>query len=346
MRARPIGLGLLGLGAFALVAALMVKLFLVPALVKLPLSQPVSLRAVDTNATYFNIGEQQQHEGATVTARQEVTGLPAADGANGDVAVWASGTTIADSSDQLITPPVTYQVCLDRRTAAAVDCPSAKVGDQQKKITGLTLNFPFGTEKKTYDVFDGTAAKAFPARFAGTGTVQGVDVYRFKQTVPETVVQSAEVPGTMAGAPDQPTVRADVVYSSERTFWVEPKSGVIVNIAESPNLVFRGPDGSNGVTLLSAKFSADKKTLAAAVKRAEDGSSKITTVSTILPLVLLLLGVIAIVVGAVLLRRGQAGAHRSQSSTAVAGEDAQPTVLAPRSGEEADAPSPSPAPGS
>src|SRR4051812_35823416 len=266
MRGRAIGLGLLGLGAFALVGALMVKLFLVPALVKLPLSQPVSLVAVDSAATYFNIGEQQQHQGEAVTARQTVTGLPAADDANSDVAVWASGTTVEDSSDELITPPVTYQVCLDRRTAAAVDCPSAKVGDERKKITGLTLNFPFGTEKKTYDIFDGTAAKAFPARFTGTDTLQGVDVYRFEQTVPETVVQSAEVPGTMAGAPDQPTVEADVVYTSERTYWVEPKSGVIVNIEENPNLVFRGPDGTSGVTLLAAKFSAHKQTLAAAVK--------------------------------------------------------------------------------
>ena len=342
MRGRATGLGLLGLGAFALVAALMVKLFLVPALVKLPLSQPVSLVAVDPAATFFNIGELKQHQGETVTARQGVTGLPKADGAGSDVAVWASGTTVEDNANQLITPPITYQVCLDRRTAAAVDCPSAKVGDQHQKISGLTLNFPFGTKKQSYDVFDSTAAKAFPARFAGTDAVQGVGVYRFAQTVPETVVQSSEVPGAMAGVPDQPSVQADVVYTNQRTYWVEPASGVIVNIEEHPNLVFRGPDGTTGVTLLAAKLSGDKKTLAAAVKRAEDGRSQIRMVSTILPLVLLLLGVIAMIIGALLLRRRAAGAHRDRPSPQDTAEDARPTVVVPRSAEEAGAPSPSP----
>jgi hypothetical protein len=349
MRGRAIGLGLLGLGAFALVAALMVKLFLAPALVKLPLSQPVSLVAVDPAATYFNLGEQKQHQGETVTARQGVTGLPKAEGAGGGVAVWASGTTVEDGANQLITPPTTYQVCLDRRTSASVDCPSAKVGDKPQKITGLTLNFPFDTKKQSYDVFDPTAAKSFSARFTGTGTVQGVGVYTFAQTVPATVVQSAEVPGSMAGSPAQSNVRADVVYTNQRTFSVEPSSGVIVNIEEHPTLVFRGPDGATGVTLLAATLSADKKTLAAAVKRAEDGRSQISMISTILPLGLLLIGVIAIIVGALLLRRGPSGAHRSQSgipSTPDAAEDAHPTVVAPRSAEGAGAPSSSGAQGS
>lgn len=346
MRGRAVGLGLLGLGAFALVAALMVELFLVPALVKLPLSQPVSLVAVDPSATYFNIGEQKQHQGESVTARQGVTGLPKADGVGSGVAVWASGTTVEDSANQLITPPTTYQVCLDRRTAAALDCPSSKVGDQHQKINGLTLNFPFATKKQTYDVFDSTAAKSFPARFTGTDTVQGVSVYTFSQAVPETVVQSAEVPGSMAGVPAQASVEADVVYTNQRTFWVEPASGVIVNIEENPDLVFRGPDGTTGVTLLSAKLSADKKTLADAVKRAKDGRSQITMISTVLPLALVGLGVIAMIIGALVLRGRAAGAHRGQPSTTPTGEDVHPTVVLPRSPEEADAPSHSRGPAS
>ena len=50
MRGRAIGLGLLGLGAFLLAAALCVRLLLEPALVKLPLDQKAELVALGIRA--------------------------------------------------------------------------------------------------------------------------------------------------------------------------------------------------------------------------------------------------------------------------------------------------------
>ena len=314
MRGRPIGLGLLALGAFLLAGALASVLFLGPALVKLPLAQTAEPVAVDPHATYFNIGEQKQHEGEPVTVRQEVLGLPTADGAGNDVAVWKFGSTVEDSGDLAITPNTTYQVCVDRKTAAAVDCPSAKIGDDHgKKITGLTLTFPFDTQKRAYDVFDATADEAFPARFTGTDTVHGVAVYAFEQTIPQTVVQTTDVTGLMVGNPGGPGVTADVVYDNERTIWVEPKSGVIVDIKEHPNLVFRGPDGTTGVTLLNGTFSGTPQTVAVGADRAAKSRSQITMVRTTLPLLLVGLGVVALIAGALLARRSAAGVHAAGS---------------------------------
>lgn len=297
MRARAIGLGLLGLGAFLLAGALAFPLFLAHALVQLPLKQAdVHAVAVASDAHYFDFEHQQAHSGEPVTARQRVVTLSTAAGAGGDVAVWSSGTTISDASGHLLTPIGAYQVCLDRHTAVAVDCASSNVGgDHAKKIRGLTLTFPFDVKKQTYDVFDGTAAKAFPARFVGLDTIQGLSVYKFSESVPQSVVT---------------TELADVQYSNERTIWVEPTSGVIVNIEEHPNTVLPGAGGSADVTVLAGTFSGDTKTVADGVDRARKADSLIRLVRTVLPLTLLALGVAAVAAGAVLARRGGGDTHR------------------------------------
>jgi hypothetical protein len=311
MRGRAIGLGLLGLGAFLLAGALATRLFLVPALVTLPLDQKADPVALGTGVDFFNLGEQKQYRGLDVTVHQHVLGHPSAAGASSDVAVWEFGSTMIDSAGNKIQYG-TYQVCLDRHTTVSVSCPSAFVTDAsgakvtEATIHGLTLTFPFHTEKKSYDVFDSTSTKAFPARFAGTETLHGLRVYRFEQTVPETVLESTDVPGAMAGAPDKPSVKADIVYSNTRTWWVEPTSGVIVNAAEHPVTVFRGPDGTTGATFLAGSFTADQKSVAKLAAIAVTSRDQINLITTVVPLTLLGLGVLALIGGGLLVRRNRA----------------------------------------
>jgi hypothetical protein len=101
------------------------------------------------------------------------------------------------------------------------------------------------------------------------------------------------------------------VYSNERTIWVEPTSGVIVTSEENPVTVLQGPDGQTGATILAGNFAGSEETIAAGVERAKDYRGQITLVSTILPLVLLGLGLLALIIGALLIRRGRpGGAHR------------------------------------
>ena len=138
------------------------------------------------------------------------------------------------------------------------------------------MTFPIGTKKTTYPVYDSTAGKAFPARFSGVETKGGLEVYRFEQTVPETVVQSTQVPGTMAGTGTAGNVTADFVYSNSRSYWVEPTSGMIVSTEQHPKEVVRGPDGATGATLLAGTFTADASTVAEGVQRAKDSRFQIT----------------------------------------------------------------------
>lgn len=312
MRGRAIGLGLLGLGAFLLAGALAVRLFLAPALVKLPLDQTARPTAQGTGISFFDIGEQEQLRDLEADVVQNVQGDPTAEGASDDVAVWSFGSVITATDGTLLNAG-TYRVCLDRRTAESVDCPSAHIeNDEDLTIEGLTLTFPFHTEQRDYDVYNNSAQASFPAVFEGTEEIDGLEVYRFQQSIPETVIRELDAPAAMAGERGEGTVEAEVVYSNERTIWVEPVSGVIVTSEESPRTVVRGPSGNTGATILAGRFGADDETVAAGVERAEDFRGQIMLAEVYLPLILAGVGVVALVGGGLLVRRAQPGAHAGQ----------------------------------
>lgn len=311
MRGRAIGLVLLGLGAFLLAAALAVRLFLEPALVKYPLDQTASPTAQGTDIDYFDLAAAEQLSGLEADVRQQVEGDPASPAAGDDVAVWNFGSTITATDGTLLNAG-TYRVCIDRRGAVAVECDVDHVDyDDDVAVEGLTLTFPFGTEQKDYDVFNSTTRQAFPATFEGVEEMEGLEVYRFQVSIPDPVVRELDVPASVAGADGDGTVTAEVVYSNERTIWVEPTSGVIVTSQETPRTVLVGPDGEEAATILAGTFAGDEDTIADGVERAEDISGQITMVRTVLPLALLGLGLLAILIGIRLVRRAGAGAHRS-----------------------------------
>lgn len=302
MRGRAIGLGLLGLGAFALVAALLIRLLVVPAAEKLPLSEVSHPVATGTGVDWMSAHDGVQYTGETAQVKEDVVGQPDSPDASGDVAVWKVQSVMRDTANDQVISMSAYTVCLDRRTAMAVrDCASAR--SDHGAISGLTLNFPFGTEKKTYPVYDGTTGKAFPAAFRSVEKLHGVTVYRFEQDVPETVVEKQQVPGEWAGAPGQASVDAEFVYSSTRTYWVEPATGMILSLQEKPHIVVQGPDGTTGVTWLQGTFTAADDTVATSAHDASGNRSKIVLIGTVLPWILVGIGVVALLVGALLVSR-------------------------------------------
>jgi hypothetical protein len=318
MRGRAVSSIVIGLGAFALVAALCVRLVLAPHLVKLPLDQKADPVAAGTGLSFFDLTMLEQRRGETGSVEQHVQGDPASEAAGDDVAVWNFGSIVSDADGNQLDVS-SYRVCLDRRTAESIPgCSAARVNDKQDvEIEGLTLTFPFGTEKRDYPVFNTSAGAAFPAKFAREEKIEGLTVYRFEQTVPETVVREAEVPGAMAGAPEAGNVEGQFVYTNQRTLWVEPTSGVIVTAQEHPRVVVRGPDGTTGITWLEGTFAADDQTRSDGVERARDTRSQIVTITTVVPLSLAGVGVLLLLVGAALLRRrgaGSAGARDEAGS--------------------------------
>ncbi|TFV45958.1 DUF3068 domain-containing protein [Blastococcus sp. TF02A-35] len=308
MRRRAVGLGLLGFGALLLGAALAVRLFLEPTMVRLPLDQSGSTTIADENASFFDQGKLQQMRGYA-EANVVVQGDPKADEASEDVAVWVSGTTITNENRMLITPPTEQTWCLDRKTAESVSCDAAELNKESVDIEGLTVTFPFGTEKRDYDVWNGNVGAAYPAEFVAEEELEGLTVYKFEQSIPEQVIDEREVPSAFAGGTGTGNVTADVVFSNERTLWVEPTSGLLVKVEETPSTVLRGPDGSTGVTILAAEFSPTDEAVAAKVKDAEETAGQITLVRSTVPWTLAGIGLVLVVAGLFLHLTGRRGAH-------------------------------------
>jgi len=297
-----IGLVLLGIGAFCVVAAVAVRLVLAPQLIVLPLDQDGSSVATGT-ATVFYPGDLTQRSNVPVRAGRDVIGDAKAPGAGPDVAVWTMSLKLTDPAGALIA--VTEdRVCLNRHNAEAVNCVSERLdGDNRVRHSGLSYTFPFGVEQRDYDMYDTTAKKTFPARFSGVEQIQGTEVYKFVQTVPDTVTEQMEVPAPLVGGPQGSDAMADRHYSNTRTIWVEPTSGVIINGQEQVLQYFQGQDGTRGVTLLDGLVAFDKDTVAAGLDRAREAKDQIKTLTLYLPIGLGVVGVLALVGGALLVRR-------------------------------------------
>ena len=76
--------------------------------------------------------------------------------------------------------------------------------------------------------------RAWPAVYNGTAMVQGILTYEYTQHIPSTVVQKMPgIPMSLLGIPGASyTVTANRTYQADNTFWIDPRTGVPVNIDE------------------------------------------------------------------------------------------------------------------
>jgi hypothetical protein len=268
MRARVVGLAVIGLGGVAIAASATAPSWV-------PLT-PVDLRLDEFSGTASD-GEQvgyvdpvtlTQVTSDDVSVSVRVRGDEDAGDADDDTAVWESVSETNDANGTLIATHTTV-VCLDRRTAEAEDCVVGSVDGERVDVRGLTVRFPADTERRDYDLWDTAVRESFPARFVGTERLDGLQVYRFEQEVPEQVIRSVSVPGALVGSVED-ELEAEVVHSSTTTLLVEPLSGVIVSAEARPVTALRAPDGTPGAVLLSGSFRSTEDAVDDAVERARE----------------------------------------------------------------------------
>jgi Porin PorA len=303
MRARAAALVLLGIGALALTVAVALPTILAPALVRIPLAQTARSEAVGHGLTVFYPGDLTVHNGVSVTSVRNIAGDAAAPEAGPDTAVWTVGNVLTDSEGVLV-GVTQLTTCFDRRTGLAVQpCASARIdGDNRVTYRGQVFTFPFGTEQRDYEFFDPNARAAFPARFVGVEQIDGLEVYRFEEQIPETVTMKQDVPGELAGGAAGTTVTADAVYTNKRTLWVEPTTGSIINGQEQIRQWLRGPQG-DGVTLLAGTLNFTPEAIASTAGLAAAGRDQVVLLTRTLPIVLGVVGLALVAGGIVLLLR-------------------------------------------
>ena len=296
---RVLGSVLLGLGVLLLVGAALVKWVAAPALVKIP--QDVDLTTVAEGSSQVFVLQQQAVQTVPVLA----TRIVRSDGKAGTSSVGVFDETLClragpsttkpgpdgcvPSTDPAFIQRTTDRVAFDRKTALAVPngqkYGAAVNGDQSVQHVGLSYTFPIDTEKKSYPFFDTVVGKAYPMNFRATEKINGLDVYRFEQTVPESDIKIENLlPGK---------------YSNVRVVWVEPTTGVIIKGSEQIKETF----ASGGQTAFSGTLVFNDASVKSQADYAKKQLSKVHLIRIWIPLALAVLGVVLIVVGLLLLLR-------------------------------------------
>jgi Porin PorA len=296
---RVLGGVLLGLGVLLVVGAALVKWVAAPALVKIP--DDVNLTTVAQGSSQVFVLQAQAVHTVPVIA----TRIVRSDAKAGTSSVGVFDETLCLRNGAGITQPgpdgcvpntdpafvqrTTDRVAFDRKTALAVpngqQYGAAVNGDPSIRHVGLSYTFPIDTEKKSYPFFDTVVGKAYPMNYRGTEKLNGLDVYRFEQAVPDSDIKIQDLlPGK---------------YSNVRVVWVEPTTGVIVKGSEQIKETF----AAGGQTAFSGTLVFNDASVKSQADYAKKQLSKVHLIRIWIPLTLAVLGVVLIVVGLLLLLR-------------------------------------------
>jgi len=353
---RLAALAIMGLGAALLTAALLLATYTAGKIQKIPLTIDKTLVSSGTgtaldpaslSTTRFVIDSD-----VPLVSQQAIT---VETPANTQVVTFQVGTTVRRidrQQDNGLLLAMVDTVTLDRRTAEAVSDDERPGGSVQKPRTfdddkpstnialpheGLTYRFPFNTEKKSYPFFDAIAQKPFDANYDGEDDVNGLTTYRFTQNVgydadgklvepikyaslydrneEGEVTARAELWG-LPGDPFEP-VTMTRFYAAQRTFWVDPVTGVVVKAQEHANHYYARDPLQPEMALADYKVTSTEQTVEAQVAAARDERDRVALWSRILPISLAAAGLVALV-GAGLLAWFSA---RVESALAGPGED-------------------------
>lgn len=291
------GIGLTVLGGFLVTLAILAQFWAPGQLMKTPLDTD-SLTLLDGTA------ELSDGTGGTDEFPVKAFSVTRADSerSDSDVIVFQNSSCLvkdegeidecvsaSDSQERLLSAG-TDNFATDRRTGEAVDDPKYLPPSAEDK-TGLVNKWPFLAEKKTYQYWDGFAGKAVDATYEGTETVDGLEVYVYNIAVSD--------------APIEVTDGVQGTYSTDRTIWVDPTTGAIVNQFETQERL----DGEGNV-FLALDYGFTDAQIADNAATAKSNSSSLNLIRNTVPLIGWVVGIPALLVGIALqvMRRRSAAA--------------------------------------
>ena len=316
---RKLGLILLGLGAFFIVLAPVMRFYAYPQLAKAPQGQNSVTTLVGPDATIFDIGTLKEITTDLTTKATTVGDIDAAEKQGDNTVVWVTSSS-TKSTDGVMRSRSVERMAFNATTATAVNCCGEYVSDVEDERTsvrrsGLLVKFPFETQKKTYDFWDSTLEEPVAIKYQSTSSIEGVKVYKFEQTIPPTKVGSQDLPLSLLGLTGTETVSADSMYSNTRTLWVEPHTGVIIKRQEAQDNTL-DYDGESRITTTKVTTGYDDKTVKANADEYGTQGMLLGLLHSVAPWVSVALGLLCLALGFLLSRRRSdnedmsAGAHR------------------------------------
>jgi Porin PorA len=296
---RVIGLTLAGLGAFLVVAAVLTRTYVGGQLIKFPLNEYVKTTLLAKNVSYFSPALVKNVTGATIRVTDTVKGDAKA--GTSSTTVWDEFTYLYDVTNGKEYAVSTRRAAFDRRTAQLVNCCGASVnGNSTIRQTGVSgYVFPIGTQKQTYDVFDTSLNRPVPFHYAGTGTIDGITVYRFVERVPPTQTGSQKLPGALVGL-KQSMVTLPMYYAATNTYWVDPQTGGVLDTTQDQKQTLQDANGTQRLLLFDGNIVMTPQSVQQAVSLDATGRNELHWFQDIGPLIAGVVGVVLLIAGIVL----------------------------------------------
>lgn len=343
MKHRAFGAVLFGLGVLLLVFAAGLAFVVAPAVTKLPYDLERSVSVAEAPGAQFlqikKVGDNVEIKVHQADLRSTVAVQPnqkaTADltgGLDSTAVVWTVGQTVerTDLNEQV--SAYAAELAIDRVSGEGLFWNGQWIDDSGEResvqFTGQVYKFPFNTEKKEYRIYDRDLREALPARYKGTETIQGLEAYRFEQVIAEQEQKvDDERMAVLLGTFAPGATEGKIVYSNTRTVWVEPLTGSYLKVREVQHKTLV-PDSGSETVLLNAAFEYTKDTVNASVERARNTRLQLRAIGLYVPIGLAILGLIAIIGGVLLVRRGAASVaeprHRAGEDSAATRTDELP----------------------
>lgn len=313
MRSRVLGAAALALGVVALIFAGGLAFVVAPTVKQLPYDMKLTESVAEApNATFLQITDGVAKVNAG-NLRSTVTVNPDADATAklekplaGKAMVWLVGQEVMNTDTNQLVSAYSTALAVDRKTGAAQtwDKQWLDTGNRESvNYSGQIYKFPFGTEKKTYPIFDRDILETRPANFVKTEQIEGLETYQFTQEIRnETQKVPTDRLTALLGQLQGGATSGRIQYDNTRTVWVEPATGQFIKVQElqKKSLV---ADGRPPVQLLDASFTYTDDTIRKAAATAKDNRQKLSMVSVWGPIGIAVVGLILIGLGVMLARR-------------------------------------------
>jgi Porin PorA len=301
---RAVGLLLTGLGAFLIAFALLLRWWVPGQVIKFPLNEYSVTSYSGTGITYFSPTSLKEYTGVRATATQTIDGDVKS--GTSSTAVWGSFTALEDNTNHIAIQYNSQRSAFNRRTGLLTDCCAAAIGSNTKVVqSGQGFVLPFGTQRRTYQIFDVTLLRPEPLTYAGTGTIDGMAALKFVEHITNDHFGQQTLPGPLVGMKDQATVTLPEFLTATNTYWVDPVTGRPIDVTLDQAISLEDTGGATKLVLLGGKLSETAASVRSAVASARQDHAKIQLIEDTGPLIGILAGAIALVLGIVLVWRSQ-----------------------------------------
>jgi hypothetical protein len=290
---RKIGVVLLALGGFLVMTGILTSWYAPSRIEKTPLNvdETIHLSGTGTiNGKTFPIKIASVYFSDTSRSDSNVISFVNSTCVVKDVGNAPECVGNKDPKKRLITAGVDHYAT-DRVTALSVNDPQYLPPDAVPH-DGLENKFPFHVKKISYPIWDNIAGKAYPATYDGTETLNGLETYKFAQTIDAAPIHLA------------PHVKG--LYSNTLEYWVEPVTGSIVKVSQQPVQA-----DEKGKPVVSLDFVYTPEQIATSVDKAKKDRDQLNLLEHTVPLVGFIVGIPVLLIGLGLVIRGPGGRTRT-----------------------------------